>query len=147
MSEPSTSDRPAPPWNGWALGMFFGLIALSGLFFGWTQTIHLDNRWSSLSSEFQATCRDEEMLLAVIDDLIEGENGNDELRARFSQLDPRTYPAPEIEVLGIEPPTYNADSETRVFPDLIVLPSYSCEAPPAPFAPSVFASSVGRPGA
>jgi hypothetical protein len=121
------------------MGMFFGLVALSGVFFGWTQTIHLDNRWSDLSSAFQATCRDQQILHAVIDDLIEGDDGNDELRAVFAQLTPRSYPAPEVEVLGIEPPTYNADSDPRIFPEPIALPTYSCDTQPAPHAPDVFA--------
>lgn len=143
MSEQSNSSPPAPLWNGWAMGMFFGLIALSGMFFGWTQTIHLDNRWSRLSSEFQATCRDEQTLTAVIGDLIEGDDGNNELRAHFPQLQPRPYPATEIEVLGVAPPTYDVDTEARIFPELIELPAYSCEAPPAPYAPSIF-SGGGR---
>jgi hypothetical protein len=138
MTEQSNTTNSAPLWNGWAMGMFAGLLALSGIFFGWTKTIHLDNRWAHLSSEFQATCRDQEVLAAVIDDLIEGNDGNRELRAEFRQLELRTYPAAEVDVLGIDPPTYDADSVTRVFPELVALRQYSCETPPAPHAPSVF---------
>jgi hypothetical protein len=138
QSNTSNTSNSAPLWNGWAMGMFAGLLALSGIFFGWTKTIHLDNRWAHLSSEFQATCRDQEVLAAVIDDLIEGNDGNRELRAEFRQLELRTYPAAEVDVLGIDPPTYDADSVTRVFPELVALRQYSCETPPAPHAPSVF---------
>lgn len=138
MTEQSTQANPAPLWNGWAMGMLFGLIALSGAIFGWTQTIHLDNRWSDLSSEFQTICRDQETLNAVIDDLVEGDNGNDELRSAFPQLEPRTYPAAEVDVLGVEPPTYIVDGGARIFPALVELPEYSCETPPAPHAPSIF---------
>lgn len=138
MTEQSSVTTPAPLWNGWAMGMFAGLLALCGIFFGWTQTIHLDNRWAHLSSQFQATCRDQEVLAAVIDDLIEGEGGNRELRAEFRQLEPRSYPAAEVEVLGIDPPAYDADSVTRIFPELVLLREYSCATRPPPHAPSIF---------
>lgn len=140
MNEQSNTTNAAPLWNGWAMGMFAGLVALCGIFFGWTKTIHLDNRWAHLSSEFQATCRDQEVLGAVIDDLIEGDGGNRELRAEFRQLEPRAYPPAEVDVSDIAPPTYDADSVTRVFPELVALRQYSCETPPAPHAPSVFSN-------
>jgi hypothetical protein len=138
MTEQETHESPAPLWNGWALGMLFGLVALSSAFFGWMQTIHLDNRWADLSSRFQSICRDQETLQAVTDGLIEGEDGNNELRAAFSQLDPRTYPATEVEVVGVEPATYTLDGGTRMFPELVELPRYSCEKQPEPHAPSIF---------
>lgn len=138
MTEQSTQEIPAPLWNGWALGMLFGLIALASAFFGWMQTIHLDNRWADLSSRFQSICRDQETLQAVIDDLVEGEDGNNELRAAFSQLEPRTYPATEVDVLGIDPPTYTVDGSSRTFPELVELRRYSCDTQPNPHAPSIF---------
>lgn len=141
MTEQSVPSNPAPLWNGWALGMFFGLVALSGVFFGWKQTIHLDRRWANLASEFQATCRDEQMLAMVIDDLINGENGNNELRAAFRQLEPRTYPAAPVPVYGIEERQPEADTDMRIFSDFIVLPAYTCETQPTPHAPNVFSSS------
>lgn len=144
MTEQSVPSNPAPLWNGWALGMFFGLVALSGVFFGWKQTIHLDQRWANLASEFQATCRDEEMLTLVIDDLINGENGNNELRAAFRQLEPRTYPAAPVPVYGIGERRLEADTDMRIFSNFIALPEYTCDSPetqPDPHAPNVFGGS------
>jgi hypothetical protein len=137
MTESSAPENSAPLWNGWAIGMFAGLLALGAMFFGWTKTIQLDNRWADLSSVFQATCGDQETLNAVINELVAGEDGNLELRAQFSQLEPRTYPAAEIEVAGIGQTGYDPTSEGHIFPGLIALPEYSCETLPEAHAPSI----------
>jgi hypothetical protein len=139
MSETTTTNPYAPLWSGWALGMLLGLIALTAMFFGWTQTIHLSNRWSVLSSEFQTVCRDQQVLASAVDMLMEGEEGNDRLRAAFPQLAPRPYPAPEVQVVGLGQQRDAARApDSRTFPPLIELDSYSCENMPGPFAPNVF---------
>ncbi len=150
--------RTAPLWNGWAIGMFLGLVALSAMFFGWRQTIHLSDRWSELSSQMQAVCRDQQLMAGTVDTLIHGQDepgilGNDDLRALLPRLTPtRPYPAAEADLENV-PPTQPEDSapeeiERSSLLFVIELPTprhYSCEALPDAVAPSIFDRAQGQP--
>jgi hypothetical protein len=95
MSEQTEGqDGAAPLWNGWAMGMFVGLIALTGMFFGMTRILELNAMRAELYADFRDLCDEQASLEAERSAL---EAANADLRARFRQLDPRTYPAPQVE--------------------------------------------------
>lgn len=148
--------RAAPLWNGWALGMFLGFIALGAMFFGWRQTIHLGNRWSTLSSQMEAVCRDQDTMTAAIAKLVDGDPeadilGNSDLRALLTRLDPtRDYPAPEADIPGV-PHTETVEpepDEPTTFLFVFNLPTprhYNCSERPEPVAPSIFERDAEEP--
>lgn len=153
-----TMRRVARLWNGWALGMFLGFIALGAMFFGWRQTIHLGNRWAVLSSQMQEVCRDQEAMTVAIDRLMHGQPdadilGNEDLRALLRPpLGQRPYPAAEADIPGV-PHTQVVEpelAEPKTFLFIFHLPTprrYHCAVDhrPGPVAPSIFERDADEP--